>query len=60
VTGDNGKQVTVTVNSATKYEGMVHSFSELKKGMGVLALGTQQSNGSLLATAVLASVLPVR
>jgi hypothetical protein len=60
VTGIDGKQVTVTVNSATKYEGAIHSLSDLQKGMRVLVVGTQQSNGSLLATAVLAGGLPDR
>ncbi len=48
----NGTKMTVVVNSATKFGGTTHGFSDLKQGVRVNVRGTPQSNGSLLATEI--------
>ncbi len=54
VTTEDNHSATVSVTSATVYEGDVHGLADLKAGMGVAATGTMQSNGSLQATHVVA------
>jgi len=43
---------TITTNTSTKFEGKVHSFTDLMVGMQVEAKGVVLSDGTLLATSV--------
>jgi hypothetical protein len=49
---DHGNAVKVNVSSTTKFAGAAHGIGDLKSGMGVGVLGTQQSDGSINATLV--------
>jgi hypothetical protein len=57
VTVGNGKTRTVTVNGSTQFMGSAHSLADLKKGMHVAAVGTMQSDGSLLASRVVVAAV---
>jgi len=46
------RQVTVTVSSATDFDGDLHSLADLKVGMLVEIRGQLQSNGAIAATRV--------
>jgi hypothetical protein len=51
---EDGSTVTVTVSSATAFDGRAHKLADLVKGTSVLVHGTKQSNGSILADRVAA------
>lgn len=51
---DQGNAVTVNVTATTKFAGGVHGLGDLKSGMAVGVLGTQQSDGSVNADLVVA------
>lgn len=44
------------VNQATRFQGRIQQMSQLKNGMGILVTATLQSDGSLLATRVRATM----
>jgi hypothetical protein len=46
------RQVTVTVSSATEFDGGLHSLADVKVGMHVEMRGHLQSNGAIAATRV--------
>lgn len=54
VTLPDGSSKTVTVSSSTEFAGAAHSLSGLKHGMHVIVQGTDQSNGTIAASQIVA------
>lgn len=50
----DGKQVKVSVNAQTRFQGTAHSLSDLKTGEHVDVQGAAQSDGSVIASSVTA------
>lgn len=48
----DGTTVTVTVSSATQFQGSVHSLADLKVNAHVTVKGTKQSDGTIAATSL--------